>query len=790
MDSLVDQQLGNYRLIRLLGQGGFANVYLGEHLHLGTHAAIKVLSMRLVGNNVEQFRVEARTIANLVHPHIVRILDFGLEDGIPFLVMDYAPGGTLRTRHPRGTRPPLPSMLSYVEQITKALQYAHDKKLVHRDVKPENMLLGRDDTLLLSDFGLVLTAQSSASRSVKEIAGTVPYMAPEQIQGKPCPASDQYALGIIVYEWLSGTPPFKGSALEMYGQHLHMPPPSLCEKVPTVPLAIEQVVMKALAKDPQQRFASVQAFAHALKRACQQMEQSASEHTLISPMPGNMQLSALATEAANQLMQPMVEDLAAGQSAISTYIKTPLGQSVQSPQPISSPSISLETPSTQSTQLAGAKPLPMQPPSRSLSQRQHTWTVPHITETRDAVEVPRRPVVSRPLAVVLVLLVGLLISGGVLYSLGIVSSAQRSGLLGGGAAMSRATITITPASKRLMKSYIFSAVTGTPDAKQNQVSARVLSIATQPQSQAVSATGKGTTPATSATGTLTFTNPYPHYSSYPASSVYKDANGIQVVTDAQADVPCCTPNSSVTVPAHVVQTGTVGNIPANDINQPAEPGNHPTFVNNSNAFTGGKNSQAYTAVSQSDIDGSASILENSLTPDAQTELQGQVRSSERLVDTPQCAPNVTSDHQVGDKVTSITVTVTITCIGEVYDHDGALSMATTLLRDQASKDLGSGYASVGTIKTTEAQATLIDTATRTIKVPVTAQGLWAFTFSDAQKLNLAKLIAGKKRDEAQSLLLSQPGIANVTIALFGDNKGLCPVDTSSISFVVQNVKEA
>ena len=106
MTNRIGQHLGNYRLVRLLGQGGFADVYLGKHIHLDTRVAVKVLRTRLANTDVEQFRSEAQTIASLVHPHIVRVLDFGEEDGIPYLVMDYAPGGTLRTRHPRGTSLP------------------------------------------------------------------------------------------------------------------------------------------------------------------------------------------------------------------------------------------------------------------------------------------------------------------------------------------------------------------------------------------------------------------------------------------------------------------------------------------------------------------------------------------------------------------------------------------------------------------------------------------------------------------------------------------------------------
>src|SRR5690348_11940 len=245
-DDRLGQQLGNYRLIRLLGQGGFADVYLGEHVYLKTQAAIKILQMRLAGDDMQGFLNEARTIASLKHSHIVRVLDFGVEGATPFLVMDYAPLGTLRQRYPKGTRLPLANIVSYVKQVASALQYAHDRKLIHRDIKPENMLLESVNEILLSDFGLALFTQSSHYQNTLETAGTVVYMAPEQLQGKPRPASDQYALGIIVYEWLSGERPFHGSLLEMYSQHLLVPPPPLSEKIPGIPRDIEIVVQIAL----------------------------------------------------------------------------------------------------------------------------------------------------------------------------------------------------------------------------------------------------------------------------------------------------------------------------------------------------------------------------------------------------------------------------------------------------------------------------------------------------------------------------------------------------------------
>src|SRR5947209_11417648 len=147
MNDRTGQQLGNYRLVRLLGQGGFADVYLGEHVYLKMPAAIKVLRTQITGDDMSGFVNEAQTIARLRHPHIIRVLDFGVHENTPFLVMDYAPKGTLRQRHPKGSRLPLSFIVLYFRQIAEALQYAHGQKLIHRDIKPENMLLGNSDEI-------------------------------------------------------------------------------------------------------------------------------------------------------------------------------------------------------------------------------------------------------------------------------------------------------------------------------------------------------------------------------------------------------------------------------------------------------------------------------------------------------------------------------------------------------------------------------------------------------------------------------------------------------------------
>ncbi|HVB23227.1 MAG TPA: serine/threonine-protein kinase [Ktedonobacteraceae bacterium] len=263
----VGQMLGNYRLLRLIGRGGFADVYLGEHLYLNTKAAIKILQTRLTNEDSTNFINEARTIASLVHPHIVRVLDFGLQDEVPFLVMDFASNGTLRQRYPKGVQLVPERLVPHVKQVASALMYAHERKLIHRDIKPENMLLSATDEVLLSDFGIAVATQSSRLQGTMEVVGTAGYMAPEQIQGKPRPASDQYSLGVVVYEWLTGERPFLGTFTEVATQHMFATPPPLRQKVPAIAPDVEEVVMMALAKDPQQRFQTIQAFANAFEQA-------------------------------------------------------------------------------------------------------------------------------------------------------------------------------------------------------------------------------------------------------------------------------------------------------------------------------------------------------------------------------------------------------------------------------------------------------------------------------------------------------------------------------------------
>jgi peptide/nickel transport system substrate-binding protein len=404
MADRVGQQFGTYRLVRLLGQGGYAEVYLGQHLRLTQQAAIKVLHAHLTEAEAEHFSQEAQTISTLVHPSIIRVFDYDVQDGVPFLVMDYAPNGSLRRRYPKGSPVPLPQIVSWVKQVADALQYAHEQRVIHRDVKPENMLLGRREGVVLSDFGIATVVHSSASLSTQSAVGTLAYMAPEQIEGHPRAASDQYALGVVVYEWLCGSRPFEGSPTEVMVQQLSMPPPSLHEKVATVPLEVEQVVLRALAKGPKERFASVHDFAEALAQASQLAPTAPTRLAREQAAPDAAAAASYATMAVAP-HQPVLPTEAIPEASL------PVGALEPTMFPGSPPSPDLDTPQSQA---AAELPLLGQAiaPTVAVLPSPLEPTLPVHPKTRH---------LSGRTAVLLIGLAVLVVAGGILGSLGLLA---------------------------------------------------------------------------------------------------------------------------------------------------------------------------------------------------------------------------------------------------------------------------------------------------------------------------------------------------------------------------------
>ncbi len=292
----IDGQLGNYRLQELLGQGDATEVYVAEHVPQQTQVAIKLTygTWEDEEEKARKFLTQSSMLTNLRHPHIVSISDFGIEQKVAYLVMEYMRHGNLRQRYHKGTRLPLEVVLQYVRQVASALTYVHERGLVHRDVKPQNMLLDDAGEIKLSDFGITIASHSispirGTSRSFE---GTAPYAAPEQLQGQPRRASDQYALAITVYEWLCGDWPFSGTFYEITHQHLFVQPASLQEKGVDCPANVEQVIMRALEKEPEKRFPSIKYFADELEWAYK----VAQAKELLVPQPESLSPSELSSQ--------------------------------------------------------------------------------------------------------------------------------------------------------------------------------------------------------------------------------------------------------------------------------------------------------------------------------------------------------------------------------------------------------------------------------------------------------------------------------------------------------------
>jgi serine/threonine protein kinase len=266
----IGKQIGNYRIVAPIAAGAYGTVYRAEHTVLaGRVVAIKMLHAYL-GSNGERsdFLQEAQLLELVNHPNMLPIHDAGFFNGIPYLVTSYASGGSLRERLQRQRSEPLAlqEALTILTQVGMALHHAHQEGIVHRDLKPENILFNDQGEALLADFGLASTLSTASMRQTSHVGGTPPYMAPEQFKGSICRESDQYALGCIAYEILTGRRPFSApDFISMGFKHTTEPPVAPSEYNPHLPRHVEQAILKAMAKQRTERHADVLAFLAALQ---------------------------------------------------------------------------------------------------------------------------------------------------------------------------------------------------------------------------------------------------------------------------------------------------------------------------------------------------------------------------------------------------------------------------------------------------------------------------------------------------------------------------------------------
>jgi serine/threonine protein kinase len=278
---LIGKQLGTCVLEQLLGAGGMGTVYLAQQQRPARTVAIKVLRTdELSSINERQefltrFRREADVIAQLDHVNILPIYEYGEQDGLAYLVMPYLTGGSLRDLLARNGPLSLTLALSYIEQVAAALQYAHEHRIVHRDIKPANILFHSDGRLVLADFGIARIIRNpnepveATLTGPSHFIGSVDYMSPEMVNGTLVDhRTDIYELGIVLFQMLAGRVPFQGTTpFIIAAQHLREQPPSLSLLKPAIPPAVDAVVHKALAKEPDARYDSAQEMAQALRAA-------------------------------------------------------------------------------------------------------------------------------------------------------------------------------------------------------------------------------------------------------------------------------------------------------------------------------------------------------------------------------------------------------------------------------------------------------------------------------------------------------------------------------------------
>ena len=279
--------LGAYEVHELLGQGAMGTVYRAYHTGLARTAAVKVLqALAPDPDAAARFRREAQAIAQLRHPNVLNVYDFGDHEGTPYMVVEYMPGGSLSDRLKAGERFDRTTSLRFLDGIASGLDYAHGMGIIHRDVKPANVLLDRNGNPVLGDFGLAKLLQRASVKTVSGVTtGTPAYMSPEQVMGATVgPPADTYALTTMAYEFLAGSVPFEGEGmLELLYAHVHREPPAASSRNPELSPAVDAVLARGLAKDPAARWDSGAALVGALAEALAPARQV--EATMPIPTP-------------------------------------------------------------------------------------------------------------------------------------------------------------------------------------------------------------------------------------------------------------------------------------------------------------------------------------------------------------------------------------------------------------------------------------------------------------------------------------------------------------------------
>ena len=260
-----------YQIIKTLGEGGMANVYLAHDTILDRNVAVKVLRGDLANDEkfVRRFQREALSASSLSHPNIVEMYDVGEDDGQYYIVMEYVDGKTLKQVLKSRGKLSITEVVDIMLQLTDGMAHAHDAYIIHRDIKPQNIMILSNGMIKITDFGVATALNSTQLTQTNSVMGTVHYLPPEQAQGKGSTIrSDIYSMGIMMYELLTGLVPYKGeNAVEIALKHLKEPLPSVRKTDPSIPQSIENIIIRATAKNPKNRYTDAREMHEDLKTA-------------------------------------------------------------------------------------------------------------------------------------------------------------------------------------------------------------------------------------------------------------------------------------------------------------------------------------------------------------------------------------------------------------------------------------------------------------------------------------------------------------------------------------------
>ncbi len=758
MPSLEGKQLGNYDVIRRIRVGGMGAVYEGrQRTAFDRRVAIKVILGDYAADRDmrQRFAREARTIARLHHPHILSLIEFGDEKGILYLVMPFIEGGTL-TSYLRRSLPDLEEVSSMYLQLLDAVEYAHEEGLIHRDIKSSNVLLemrrNAAPYVYLSDFGLVRTMRQSESTQVgkplplDQVPGTPHYMAPEQTRGIVTSLTDIYALGVLLYQMLTGNLPYNDpDEVRVIQMHLHAAIPSPCAQDASIPAELGEVVRIAMAKRPEERYRSVAGLRNAFLAAVKGPDETIIEDVTPPEIPTIRPYPA--TTKRLEYVRPLEipEPIIMPYRAQTETFPTPVGEVREWQE---RPRIT-----------ENAKPR-LRVTEEQLHRKRKRRSVPGAAF-----------LVLVPLLLLALLIVPRVLGLAILPGVPIVGTPAI------------ATVYVAAQTKSLQDTYLLTASTQVkkPDLTAHKIPDRIIQ-ATATNTTTVTTTGSTTTAAATASGSVQFTNTTSQAVKVASGLLLTTASGISVEITQNIQFPAQQHGQVETLSASAIAStpGAAGNITANALSGTCC--NNQLTYRNSAAFSGGIDAQTQHYVSQADLNGVENTQLTLLKQQIKQQIQGKLANGEVLATQPDYSVKVTSNVPVGAPSDQVQVTINVSGSAAVYNSAIAAQTAIQLLNNRATATLDKAY-QVQEQPALTTPPMVQQVRDGVIYMNISVHGLWVYTFTQAQVKQWQQSIKDASPDAAQAYLKAQTGIAAVNIRLpFGSDQ--LPTTLSDIKIIV------